>query len=156
MAAGNRIRRLQYAGAVGASQHPRDWFSNPITDAELTAAYRANALFDAHRDDPEFGYRFLLAEACAAGEPIRLRSHPTVTSARQQTRRSPNLREALIFSGVRGVVRVVGLGLGNDEACVAISPVSLMSSTATGGGFLAVRSFWKRWMPRSRGRCGSG
>ena len=26
-------------------------------------AYRANALFDAHRDDPEFGYRFLVDEA---------------------------------------------------------------------------------------------
>lgn len=24
---------------------------------------RANALFDAHRDDPEFGYRFLAGEA---------------------------------------------------------------------------------------------
>jgi putative transposase len=27
----------------------------------------ANALFDAHRDDPEFGYRFLADEAAAAG-----------------------------------------------------------------------------------------
>jgi hypothetical protein len=39
------------------------WLANPITDAELTAAYRANALFDVHKDDPEFGYRFLLDEA---------------------------------------------------------------------------------------------
>ncbi|WP_454345537.1 transposase [Streptomyces canus] len=30
-------------------------------------AYRANALFDAHRDDPEFGYRFLADEARGAG-----------------------------------------------------------------------------------------
>jgi hypothetical protein len=30
------------------------WLATPITDAELTAAYRANALFDAHQDDPEF------------------------------------------------------------------------------------------------------
>ena len=30
-------------------------------------AYRANALFDAHRDDPEFGYRFLVDEARDAG-----------------------------------------------------------------------------------------
>ena len=35
------------------------WLDAPVTDAELSAAYRANALFDAHRDDPEFGYRFL-------------------------------------------------------------------------------------------------
>ena len=39
------------------------WLAAPVTAAELTAAYRANALFDAHRDDPEFGYRFLVDEA---------------------------------------------------------------------------------------------
>lgn len=44
------------------------WLAAPVTDAELTAAYRANALFDAHRDDPEFGYRFLLDEAREAGQ----------------------------------------------------------------------------------------
>ena len=27
------------------------WLASPVTDAELTAAYRANALFDAHRED---------------------------------------------------------------------------------------------------------
>ena len=47
---------------------------NPVTDAELTAAYRANALFDAHRDDPEFGYRFLVDEAREAGEPMAERT----------------------------------------------------------------------------------
>src|ERR1700755_2538364 len=46
------------------------WLANPVTDAELAAAYRANALFDAHRDDPEFGYRFLVAEAGDAGHPM--------------------------------------------------------------------------------------
>src|SRR4051794_33759729 len=46
------------------------WLSEPVTAAELTAAYRANALFDAHRDDPEFGYRFLVEEARGAGEPM--------------------------------------------------------------------------------------
>ncbi|MFC8244807.1 hypothetical protein [Streptomyces chartreusis] len=30
------------------------WLDRPVTDAELAEAYRANALFDAHRDDPEF------------------------------------------------------------------------------------------------------
>ena len=33
------------------------WLAHPVTDAELEQAYRANALFDAHRDDLEFGYR---------------------------------------------------------------------------------------------------
>ncbi len=47
------------------------WLACPVTVAELVQAYRANALFDAHRDDPEFGYRFLVEEARDAGQPIR-------------------------------------------------------------------------------------
>jgi putative transposase len=50
------------------------WLVSPVTDAEVTAAYRANALFDAHRDDPEFGYRFLVDEAREAGEPMAERT----------------------------------------------------------------------------------
>ena len=50
------------------------WRATPVTDAELTAAYRANALFDAHRDDPEFGYRFLVDEALEAGKPMAERT----------------------------------------------------------------------------------
>ena len=33
------------------------WLADPVTRFELNWAHRANALFDAHRDDPEFGYR---------------------------------------------------------------------------------------------------
>lgn len=50
------------------------WLANPITEAELRAAHRANALFDAHRDDPEFGYRFLVDEAREAGESMAERT----------------------------------------------------------------------------------
>jgi putative transposase len=50
------------------------WRANPITDAERAEAYRANALFDAHKDDPEFGYRFLVEEARTAGEPMAERT----------------------------------------------------------------------------------
>lgn len=50
------------------------WLAAPVTDAELEEAYRANALFDAHTDDPEFGYRFLLDEARDAGEPMAERT----------------------------------------------------------------------------------
>lgn len=46
------------------------WPASPGTDTELSEAYRANTLFDAHRDDPEFGHRFLLDEARVAGEPM--------------------------------------------------------------------------------------
>ena len=44
------------------------WLEQSVSDADLEQAYRANALFDAHKDDPEFGYRFLLDEAVLAGE----------------------------------------------------------------------------------------
>ncbi|MFD7612378.1 IS3 family transposase [Streptomyces sp. NPDC059828] len=43
------------------------WLDKPVTDAVLAEAYRANALFGAHREDPEFGYRFLADEARSTG-----------------------------------------------------------------------------------------
>jgi putative transposase len=46
------------------------WLSAPVTDSEIVEAYRANALFDAHGDDSEFGYRFLVEEARQAGEAM--------------------------------------------------------------------------------------
>ncbi|CAM3411161.1 DDE-type integrase/transposase/recombinase [Dermacoccus barathri] len=50
------------------------WLAQPVTGSELGEAYRANALFDAHRDDPEFGYRFLVDEARDAGESMAERT----------------------------------------------------------------------------------
>jgi putative transposase len=50
------------------------WLTDPIRDAEYVEAQRANALFDAHRDDPEFGYRFLVEEARDAGQPMAERT----------------------------------------------------------------------------------
>jgi hypothetical protein len=50
------------------------WRANPIADAEIIEAYRANALFDAHHEDPEFGYRYLVEEARDAGEPMAERT----------------------------------------------------------------------------------
>ncbi|CCH89269.1 transposase [Modestobacter italicus] len=38
------------------------WTAAPITRRDLADAYLANALGDAHGDDPEFGYRFLADE----------------------------------------------------------------------------------------------
>ncbi|MGY4650121.1 transposase InsO family protein [Mycobacterium sp. URHB0021] len=57
------------------------WLAQPFTDAELAGAHLANALFDAHRDDPEFGYRFLVAEADDAGQPMAERTAPVRTTA---------------------------------------------------------------------------
>ncbi|MEZ0341061.1 IS3 family transposase [Mycobacterium sp. pV006] len=50
------------------------WLAQPVTDAELVEAYRANALFDAHHEDPEFGYRYLVEEARDAGQPMAERT----------------------------------------------------------------------------------
>ncbi|MCK0177660.1 IS3 family transposase [Mycolicibacterium sp. F2034L] len=50
------------------------WRAHPITDAEIIEAYRANALFNAHGEDPEFGYRYLVEEARDAGEPMAERT----------------------------------------------------------------------------------
>jgi putative transposase len=43
------------------------WLATPIRPRELAEAYLADAVFDAHRDDPEFGYRLLADEARDAG-----------------------------------------------------------------------------------------
>ncbi|MGC5028282.1 MULTISPECIES: IS3 family transposase [Tsukamurella] len=50
------------------------WLKDAVTTADRVAADRANALFDAHRDDPEFGYRLLADEAEAAGQPMSPRT----------------------------------------------------------------------------------
>ncbi|EEN85169.1 integrase core domain protein [Rhodococcus erythropolis SK121] len=50
------------------------WLADPVTDADLAEAYRANALFRAHKDDPEFGYRFLFYEARDAGQVMAERT----------------------------------------------------------------------------------
>jgi len=57
------------------------WLKQPITESELVEAYRANALFDAHRDDPEFGHRLLADEARDAGEAMSDRTAWRITSA---------------------------------------------------------------------------
>ena len=56
------------------------WLAHPITPSEIAEAYRANALFDAHRDDPEFGHRLLADEARDAGEPMADRTAWRITS----------------------------------------------------------------------------
>ena len=60
---------------LGLARQPYyQWLASPVTDAELTEAHRANALFDAHRDDPEFGRRFLVDEARAADQVMAERT----------------------------------------------------------------------------------
>ncbi len=59
------------------------WLAEPVTDAELSEAYRANALHDAHRDDPEFGYRYLHEEATEAGQIMAARTAWRICSDNQ-------------------------------------------------------------------------
>ncbi|MCD2158061.1 IS3 family transposase, partial [Rhodococcus cerastii] len=56
--------------------------ARPVTDAERVEAYRADALVDAHREDPEFGYRFLVDEAREAGESMAERTAWRIRSDR--------------------------------------------------------------------------
>lgn len=46
------------------------WLAQRVTDAEWDEAHLANAVLDAHRDDPEFGYRFLADEVRQAGHSV--------------------------------------------------------------------------------------
>jgi hypothetical protein len=57
------------------------WLANPVTPSEVVEAYRANALFDAHKDDPEFGHRLLADEAAEAGEVMADRTAWRIASA---------------------------------------------------------------------------
>jgi len=57
------------------------WLKHPITETEMVEAYRANALFDAYRDDPEFGHRFLVDEAREAGKPMADRTAWRIASS---------------------------------------------------------------------------
>ncbi len=43
-------------------QHYYRWLNQPFTVDQLHDAHLTNAVFEAHRDDPEFGYRFLADE----------------------------------------------------------------------------------------------
>ena len=46
------------------------WLTQPVSERLLDHAHLANVVFDAHRDDPEFGYRFLADEARHAGQAV--------------------------------------------------------------------------------------
>ncbi len=57
------------------------WLRDPVTSRELEEAYRANALFAAHRDDPEFGYRLPADEAREEGQAMSDRTAWRIASS---------------------------------------------------------------------------
>jgi len=75
------------------------WQQHPVTQAVWVQAHRRNALLNAHREDPEFGYRFLANEARKAGWRMsrrtawRLCADAGITSAAQRRRRSRNKKQ---------------------------------------------------------------
>lgn len=75
------------------------WKRSPVGDAVWIRAHRVNALVDAHREDPEFGCRFLANEARKTGWRMsrrtawRLCSEAEITSAAQRRRRSKNKKQ---------------------------------------------------------------
>lgn len=74
-AAPHRVPVAVTCRVLGLARQPYyRWLACPVTDSELAEACWADALFDAHRDDPEFGHRFLLDEARAAGEAMAERT----------------------------------------------------------------------------------
>lgn len=55
-------------GVLGFSaQGYYKWRSRPVCDRDLSDAHLTNAIVDIHRDDPEFGYRFIADELARAG-----------------------------------------------------------------------------------------
>ena len=63
------------------------WLADSVTTSEVVEAYRANALFDAHRDHPEFGHRLLADEARDAGEAMADRTTRPLLDHRCRSRR---------------------------------------------------------------------
>ena len=55
-------------------QHYYAWLACPVTDRELEEAYLWHAIWRAHVDDPEFGYRLLFDEVTAAGHRVSERT----------------------------------------------------------------------------------
>ena len=70
--------RVGYSRSLAS---PTTGGSSALSHAELAEAYRANALFDAHREDPEFGYRYLADEAETAGKKTCRRTAWRICSA---------------------------------------------------------------------------
>jgi putative transposase len=64
-------------------QHYYAWLACPVTEAEFDEAYLANAIFDAYREDPEFGYRLLFDEVTAAGHQVSERTVWKICSANE-------------------------------------------------------------------------
>ena len=85
---------------AGQPYHRR--LDKPVTDPVPKQAHRANALFDAHREDPEFGCRFLAGEARSSEAAMAGRNPLRHLAARPAERRSTkeHAAEAMELCGI--------------------------------------------------------
>ena len=56
------------------------WLAKPVSEREWSDAHAANAVLDAHADDPEFGYRFLADEL--RGKGLQVSDHRVLKACR--------------------------------------------------------------------------
>ena len=56
------------------------WLAEPVSEREWSDAHAANAVLDAHADDPEFGYRFLADEL--RGRGLAVSDHQVLKACR--------------------------------------------------------------------------
>ena len=75
------------------------WNARPVSDRDLDDAYLTNALVDAHRDEPEFGYRFLADELEHVG--LRAGERRVWRLCRDQQLWSTTVRKGRTSSGKR-------------------------------------------------------
>jgi len=81
------------------------WLSSPVSDRDLHEAHLVNALHDAHRDDPEFGYRFLGHKVRAAGENAAMESFYALLQQNVLSRRTWETREDIRIAIVTWIER---------------------------------------------------
>lgn len=70
MLGGSGLNRSAGNGSLRLLVSPTTGPGRPHSDSEVVEACRANTLFDAHRDDPEFGHRLLEGEGRDAGRAM--------------------------------------------------------------------------------------
>jgi len=83
------------------------WVRQPMSQRDVDDAYLINALIDAHRDDPEFGYRLLADELERLGEAVGERRVWRLCSQQK-------LWSATVRKGRRGAGRIPGPAVHDD------------------------------------------
>ncbi|MDV7199399.1 hypothetical protein R4172_17790 [Rhodococcus kroppenstedtii] len=112
------------------------WLAAPVTTTELEEAYRADALFDAHRDDPEFGYRFLVDEATDAGQKMASRTAWRICSANRWWSSFGKKRE-----GRAGGSQAAVLGVADAVLAPCVGPVPGLEKGELAGRGVADEGF---------------